>query len=181
MTGRALWTEIHGLLFGVFFLLAAYALLLEALRCYRHVPLHAELPWWERIHLAAATACGWLAVITGTFVVYPWYRAPMAPGDDLRMHPRALLLVHAQTATLHSLGMEWKEHVALLAPLAFTAAVIVWTRHRGALREEEQLRRGVLLFAGVALFATSVAGLTGAFLNKSAPVESNFSVSEGVR
>jgi hypothetical protein len=175
MNERALWTEVHGLLFGVFFLLAAYALLLDALRAFRHLPLQEELPWWERLYLAAAAVCGWLAVITGTFIVYPWYRAPMAAGDDLRMHPRALLLAHAQTAPLHSLGMEWKEHIALLAPLAFTAAAILWTRHRPVLREEPLLRRRVLIFTAVALFATGVAGLTGAMLNKSAPVESSFS------
>jgi hypothetical protein len=173
MTSHALWTEIHGLLFGTFFLLATYALLLECVRYRKHLPMQERLPLWEKSYLVGASVCGWLAVISGTFIVYPWYRAPLA-GDDIRLHPKFLLLAHAQTAQLHSLGMEWKEHVALLAPLAFTAVAFLWIRCRSALREDAALRRGVLIFAGVALFATGVAGLTGAFLNKYAPVESSF-------
>jgi len=174
MTYRALWTEVHGLLFGAFFLLAVYALLLECLRYLRHQAMPETMPAWERVYLAAAAVCGWLAVISGTFIVYPWYRAPLVAGEDIRLHPRALLLANPQTAMLHSLGMEWKEHVALLAPLAFTVAALLWSRYREALREEAALRRGVLVFMAVALFATGVAGLTGAFLNKYAPVESSF-------
>ncbi|MDE1178795.1 MAG: hypothetical protein PW789_19650 [Edaphobacter sp.] len=181
MTSRALWTEVHGLLFGAFFLLAAWTLVLECIRYYRHQPLPEHMPTWERLYLAAASTCGWLAVVTGTFIVYPWYRAPLAAGDDIRLHPRALLLAHSQTAPLHSLGMEWKEHVALLAPLAFTAAAFLWTRYRPALRQEPALRRGVLIFAAVALIATGIAGLTGAFLNKYAPVESSFATTTEAR
>lgn len=174
MIDRALWTELHGLFFGLFFLLATYALVLECVRYSRHLPLPENMAVWERVYLVGASICGWFAVITGTFVVYPWYRAPMVSGD-IRLHPKFFLLAHAHTAPLHSIGMEWKEHVALLAPLAFTAAAFVWTRCRVALREEPVLRKGVLVFACVALFATGIAGITGAFLNKSAPVESSIS------
>jgi hypothetical protein len=170
MGQHALWTELHGLFFGVFFLLASYALLLESLRYHRHQPLPETLPLWERLYLAGAAIFGWAAVLSGTFLVYPWYRAPRPAGADIRMYPRTLLLSHASTASLHSLGMEWKEHVALIAPLAFTAAVFLLTRCRRALREHPPLRLGVLVFAATALFATGIAGLTGALLNKAAPV-----------
>jgi hypothetical protein len=73
--------------------------------------------------------------------------------------------------------MEWKEHVALIAPLAFMAAVYLLTRCRTALREHPPLRLGVLVFAATALFATGIAGLTGAFLNKAAPVTDAAAVS----
>lgn len=171
MFSRAQWTEIHGLAFGLFFLLAAYALALECLRCLRHHPLHPTMPLWERAYLALAAASGWVAVLTGTFIVYPWYRAPLTTGEDIHLHPRALLLASPATASLHTLGMEWKEHVALLAPLAFTAAVLLWTRYRDALRADPLLRRGALAFATIAFFAASVAGLSGALLNKAAPVQ----------
>jgi len=170
MAHHAVWTELHGLFFGAFFLLASYALLLESLRYHRHLPLPETLPLWEQAYLAGAAIFGWAAVLTGTFLVYPWYRAPRTAGDDIRMHPRAFLLSHASTASLHSVGMEWKEHIALIAPLAFTAAVFLLIRCRAALREHPALRLGVLTFATTALFATGVAALTGAFLNKSAPV-----------
>ncbi|QNI37000.1 hypothetical protein [Edaphobacter albus] len=181
MTHHALWTELHGLFFGAFFLLASYALLLESLRYYRHLPLPERLPLWERAYLVGAALFGWAAVISGTFVVYPWYRSPLTAGDNIHMHPRAFLLAHASTAPLHSLGMEWKEHIALIAPLAFTAAAFLFIRCRAALREYPVLRLGVLSFAATALFATGVAGLTGALLNKSAPIIDAVSSSMEVR
>lgn len=181
MAHHALWTELHGLFFGVFFLLASYALLLESLRYHRHLSLPETLPLWERVYLSGAAIFGWAAVLSGTFLVYPWYRAPSTAGDDIHMHPRAFLLSHASTASLHSMGMEWKEHIALIAPLAFTAAVFLLIRCRVALREHPPLRLGVLVFAATALFATGVAGLTGAFLNKYAPVTDAVSFSMGAQ
>lgn len=168
MSSRAVWTDIHGLLFGTFFLLSVYGLLLEVFRLQKNSPL--VLPLWERVLLVAAACSGWAAVLTGTFLVYPWYRAPLAAGDALADHPKFLLLANPATAPWHSIGMEWKEHVALLAPLAFTASAYLWIRCRPQLLAERYLRRGVVAFTSVALLATAVAGAVGAFLNKFAPV-----------
>ena len=53
----------------------------------------------------------WLTVFSGTYIVYPWYRAP-DPGS-----PRSFLLANADTKAWHTFGMEWKEHVGWFAPI----------------------------------------------------------------
>ena len=58
MIDRALWTELHGLFFGVFFLLATYALVLECIRYSRHLPLPEHVAVWERVYLVGASICG---------------------------------------------------------------------------------------------------------------------------
>jgi hypothetical protein len=176
MSSRAIWTDIHGLLFGTFFLLSVYGLLLEVFRMQKSSPL--VLPLWERALLVVGACSGWAAVLTGTFLVYPWYRTPPQAGATLADHPKFLLLANASTAPLHSIGMEWKEHIALLAPLAFTASAYLWIWCRPQLLADRYLRRGVVAFTSVALLATAVAGVVGAFLNKFAPIGA-FIVSPG--
>src|SRR5439155_1632254 len=62
--------------------------------------------------LMAITA--WLSVITGTYVVYPWYRAKPGGEADLTAYPQAYLEAHPELSQWHLLGMEWKEHVGCL-------------------------------------------------------------------
>ena len=172
MTYRGTATAVHGMLFGVFFLLAVYAMLVELLR--RPVPLaDATAPSrpsvWQRMYLGITAALGWAAVLSGTFIVYPWYRAVAPAGADLHSYPKSLLLSHPDTAALHSIGMEWKEHVAFLAPIAFTMLAYVLCRYGNGIVRYPQLRRAMLAFAAAALLATGVAGGVGAMLNKAAP------------
>ncbi len=176
MTYRGTVTAIHGMLFGVFFLLAVYAMLVELLR--RPIPIgelpHAPRPSiWQRTYLVVTAALGWAAVLSGTYIVYPWYRAVPPAGADLHNYPKALLLSHANTAALHSIGMEWKEHIAFVAPIAFTMLAYVLYRYGSQIMRYPQLRRLLLAFSAAALLATGVAGAVGAFLNKAAPIESS--------
>ncbi len=175
---RALCTALHGMLFGGFFLLAAYAFVLELWRMH-----HGQTPRAynrgerrrECVYLTVTAACGWAAVLTGTYLIYPWYRAvPPHPGQNLGLYPKFQLLANPHTAALHTVGMEWKEHIAFIAPIVFTAAAFVWLRYRLQLRQERVLRLGLLAFAGTALFATAAAATLGAFLNKVAPVQGTF-------
>jgi hypothetical protein len=71
------------------------------------------------------TIAAWLTVITGTWIVYPWYRAKLPADADLHFFPRAYLLAEPQRAGWHTFGMEWKEHVAWLAPILATAVLYV--------------------------------------------------------
>ena len=95
----------------------------------------------------AMAVVAWLTCITGSFIVYTWYRA--APpdgttGDALRAFPRYFLLANEGLKEWHAFGMEWKEHVAWFAPLLATAvAYIVW-RYRGQLAGNAALRNIVI-------------------------------------
>ena len=44
------------------------------------------------------TAAGWAAVLSGAFIIYPWYRAVAPAGADLALYPKILLTAHPYTA-----------------------------------------------------------------------------------
>lgn len=176
LTNRELWTAIHGMIFGSIFLLA-FAGGLAGLYSLRPAWLTASGMKERLTRLSIGTAAmafaAWGTVITGTWIVYPWYRATPPAGTTgaaLDAYPRYALLADERTASWHEFGMEWKEHVAWIAPILATAvAFIVW-RYGKQLSIEPKLRKvliGVFIFA----FATAaVAGLLGAFITKAAPI-----------
>ncbi len=118
------------------------------------------------LYLSAMVILAWAAVLTGAYVIYPWYRdIPPAGVTDLSAYPQAFLQSSPNTTGWHDLGMEWKENVAWLAPISMTMVAYVTITYRTAVAKHRALRLAVLRFAVVAL-----AGAFGAFLNKFAPV-----------
>jgi len=171
ITQRELVTAIHGMLFGAFFLMAlfgAFVLLLE-----QSSPQTNPAPGarWQTVYLIATVALGWAAVLSGAYIVYPWYRAVAPPGADLALYPKFLLTAHPSTASWHNLGMEWKEHVAWIAPMAATMVAYVMLKHRAAWNASCQVRNAVLGFTAAAFLAAVIAGGWGAMINKRAPVQ----------
>jgi len=129
----------------------------------------------ERLHrLIAGTwimaIMAWLTVITGTYAVYPWYRAKPPAGADLTQFPRSYLLANTHLAEWHKFGMEWKEHVAWLSPILATAVAYVVIRYGSKLAHEQKIRQALMLLFTLAFLAAGVAGLFGAFINKVAPI-----------
>jgi hypothetical protein len=113
----------------------------------------------------------WLTVIVGTWIVYPWYRAAAPAGTtDLTKFPKALLVSSPDTAGWHNFGMEWKEHVAFLAPLLATAVAFATLYYGAQLVHRGEIRRAILVFFTLAFAAAGVAGLFGALITKAAPV-----------
>jgi len=175
MSSREIWTALHGMVLGAAFLpaftggfitlwdLRSGSITIEgARRSARRL-----IVWtWTMAVLA------WLTVIVGTYVVYPWYRAKPPAGTTgaaLANYPRNLLLSSPRTADWHEFGMEWKEHVAWLAPILATAVAFVVTRYRGQLAMDLHVRRALLVLYGLAFFTAAWAGLLGALINKAAP------------
>jgi hypothetical protein len=174
-TLRALITELHGILFGVFFLMAIYGLVVQLVHSYhlqQPALLTATGQSLQRLYLIGMAALGWAAVLSGAYIVYPWYRAvPPAAAADLALYPRYLLLSSPATAQWHSLGMEWKEYVAWFAVIAMTMVAYVLIKYKLSMRAHPQIRTAVLTFAIVALGAAGIAGFFGAMINKEAPVQ----------
>ncbi|MGU7812733.1 hypothetical protein [Burkholderia sp. AW49-1] len=171
---RDLLTVLHGMGFGALFMLAFSGALAELYRMSAPgapaVPSRAEHKLLM-LYLSAMVVLAWAAVFSGAYIVYPWYRAAAPAGvSDLTNYPRQLLLASPNTSGWHSLGMEWKEHVAWLAPIAMTMVAYVFGKYGPSLVKLPQVRNAVLAFAIVAFVATGVAGAFGAFLNKYAPV-----------
>lgn len=123
------------------------------------------------LYLVAMVILAWLTVFSGAYIVYPWYRAvPPAGATDLADYPQRLLLSSGKTSEWHNVGMEWKEHVAWLAPIAMTMVAYVTMKYGRAITRPRYMRTAVLGFTVAAFVATGVAGAFGAFLNKYAPV-----------
>jgi hypothetical protein len=169
---RELVTIVHGMLFGGFFLMAifgAFVMLQEWNRPETAPP--PTVSHWHTTYLIVMVALGWAAVFSGAYIVYPWYRAVAPPGADLTLYPKALLISHSYTAGWHNFGMEWKEHVAWIAPMASTMVAWVLLKHRAAWNAHRPIRTTVLGFAAVAFLAAMIAGGWGAMIDKKAPVQ----------
>jgi hypothetical protein len=171
---RDLITVLHGMGFGTLFMLAfsgAIGVLYET----TSAGTRAQPSRWEtrmfRFYLTSMTVLAWLTVLSGTYIIYPWYRATPPEGTtDLSFYPRSLLLSSPLTSGWHDLGMEWKEHIAWFTPIAMTMVAYVFIKYGPQLALHRQLRVAVLSFTAVAFVGTAVAGGVGAFLNKNAPL-----------
>lgn len=174
VTSRELWAILHGMGFGAVFLLAFAGGLAE---------LYGLRPEWmtaEGAHSRIArmktgmwimAITVWLTVISGTFIVYPWYRAAPPEGTgDLSAFPRSLLLSQPNTAAWHTFGMEWKEHVGWLAPIAATVVAAIISYYGPEITRRLEERRAVTIFFVVAFLTAAAAGAFGAFITKAAPV-----------
>jgi hypothetical protein len=175
ITTRSLWTLVHGMGFGALYLLACSgAIVLLYLRTSTDGQTHA-LPGGDRflgLYLTAMAALAWLTVLSGTYIIYPWYRAAAPAGaTNLAPYPRALLLSHPATRQWHLIGMEWKEHVAWLVPIAITMAAFIAIKYARDLKNHPQLRNALYGFVITSLFAAGIAGFFGAMLDKNAPVD----------
>ncbi len=174
MTPREILAAVHGLVFGFIFLLgfsgalfAMYNMKAEWLTTegLSKAATNVKVYLWG---LAIAT---WAAVLSGAYIVYPLYRAvPPQGATDLSGFPKFLLLANESTAQWHEFGMEWKEHVAFLAPIAATVVAFVATYYGPLLAKRVGERRAIIIFFIFAFATAAVAGMLGAFITKNAPL-----------
>jgi hypothetical protein len=138
-----------------------------------------------RIGMWAMAATAWATVITGTWIVYPWYREALAvQGDDDyagcagavlptgTCSPRDFLKsnVSGDTESWHNFGMEWKEHIAWAAPFLATAVAFIVAYYGARLIKRPWLRAATIVMFVGAFAAAAIGGFFGAFLNKIAPI-----------
>lgn len=185
LTSRELWAVIHGLILGVIFLLA-FSGALAGLWSYRPGLITTrgiqERTTRLNIGLGVMAASVWATVITGTWIVYPWYREELAgegfPGcEGLELpstacSPRDFLLsnVSGETELWHEFGMEWKEHVAWAAPFLATSAFLLLLYYGPRITARPWLRAAIIVMLVGAFAAAVVGGGFGAFINKIAPI-----------
>jgi hypothetical protein len=182
---RETMTVIHGMVLGSAFLLA-FGGGLAGLYSLRPALVTAQGIRERTRRLIVGTwgmaIVAWATVITGTWTVYPWYRAKLSGADFAgcraaqlpvgQCSPRDFLLsnVSGKTADWHTFGMEWKEHVAWIAPLLATAVAFAVTYYGPRLVRHQGVRRALMAMFVAAFAVAGIAGLFGAFLNKVAPI-----------
>jgi hypothetical protein len=188
LSNREFWTFVHGMVLGSLFLLAfsgglagLYSLRAEWLTSTGLRERMLRLRWGISVMAVVA----WATVLTGTWIVYPWYRENLSETEVDRYagceglqapneacSPRDFLLsqVSGDTESWHTFGMEWKEHVAWIAPMLATAAAFITVYYGRSLADSPFLRRLVIwLFVG-AFAVAGIAGLFGALITKTAPI-----------
>jgi hypothetical protein len=185
LSSRETWTVIHGLILGTLYLLAFGGALAGMWSLRPGLITSAGIRERMRrlyIGFGVMAVVAWLTVITGTWIVYPWYREPLADpegtscaGLDLpsdNCSPRDFLLSNAsgETEEWHHFGMEWKEHVAWAAPFLATSALLLVLYYGPRLTARPWLRTTVIVMLVASFAAAAVAGAFGAFINKVAPI-----------
>src|ERR671910_2972208 len=153
LTNREFWALVHGVVLGGAFLLAFsgglagfYSLRPEYVTV---TGVHERL---RRLTAGTIAMAGlvWLTVITGTWIVYPWYR------EDIADSPRSTLLADPSTADWHKFGMEWKEHIAWISPILATAVAFVVVYYGTNLIRHDRVRRTAI---GLFALAFVIAGI----------------------
>ncbi len=117
-----------------------------------------------KIGTSAMAVAAWGTVITGTWIVYPWYRAKIPESA------KSILLSNEDTALWHEFGMEWKEHIAWLSPILATLAAFIVLVMGAQLAQNRRITKVVMTIFILAFGIAAVAGIFGALITKIAPV-----------
>lgn len=171
---RSIWTMVHGIVLGGAALmgLAAALFSLYAVRTSDRpsgtTPHESRALAWLTVSTAVML---WLTVLVGTYIIFPPYRStPPAGTLDLSQFPRSLLLAKPDTAWLHALAMESKEHMPWIAAMLGTAVAFVSVRYRSTILGDVSLRRMAATLLAVCFALVAFVALLGVFVNKVAPL-----------
>ena len=175
-SGRSVWTMVHGIIFGGGALLGLAAALFS-LATIRVDPTTAIAPARDQTRylawlLAAVAILLWLAVLVGTYINFPAYRATPPEGlTSLAHYPEALIKSNPSTKWLQSFGMEIKEQVPWIATMLATAMAFVSVRCRSRFVTDSPLRRTAITLLAICFILVAGVSLLGVFINKVAPLD----------
>jgi hypothetical protein len=174
ITEREWWAIIHGMGLGAIFLLAYGGGLSDLYHMLRRDLNDKDglqnLVRRLCVGTVAMAVVAWMTVISGTWVVYIWYRAKPPAGANLTDYPRSYLLANEHLSGFHQFGMEWKEHVAWLAPVLATAVAFIVIRYWSRLANQPQICRALIVVFTLAFVTAGIAGAFGALITKAAPI-----------
>ena len=167
LTDREIWAALHGIVFGGLLLLGFSAAVggLWSLRREHMADEGVTIRVRRLVNgLWALAGFAWIAVITGTWIIYPWYTQEGGAQAALHRSP--------STSGWDTFSMEWKAHLAWMAPVLVTAAAAVVGHFRDELAEADRrpVRRALIALLAIAFVATAAAGVLGALVTKQAAV-----------
>jgi hypothetical protein len=159
------WALIHGMAIGGLFLLG-FTGGLVALWSLRSDLLTtagvAQQVKRLRLGTAVMALMSWATVLTGAWIILPWYRAEGGP--------KATLMADPSMRAWHTFADVWKTHIAWTAPLLATAAAALVAYYGAALARDRTARSIVTVLFLSAFAVSSLAGLIGSLVTKAAPV-----------
>ena len=167
LTGREWWGLFHGGL-GVTFLLAfgggiaGFYALRPAL-----ITSAGAVEGLRRMKagVVGMAAVAWLTVITGTWIVFPWYR------ESVPASAKSRILADPATQDWHKFAMEWKEHVSWLSPILATVVAFTVLYYGTNLIRHQRVRKAAMVLFVLAFVFAGIAGTFGALITKVAPVQ----------
>ena len=167
LSDREVAALIHGMLLGGPFLLAFTGgfVALYGLRSEYLTPdgIHDRVRQL-RIGATAMAALAWATVLTGTWLLLPWYR------DDSPNSPQSRLVSNPDTRLWHEFADVWKTHVAHMAPVFATAAAALVVYYGPSLARDRTARNIVLALFLAAFAVTTLAALVGSLVTRVAPI-----------
>lgn len=172
---RSIWTMIHGVGLGGGALVTSFAMLFFLLALRTSVDasgaqMEYEARWFTWLAVVTVILL-WLAVILGTYVTFPPYRATPPEGvTDLSAYPRQLIRSDPSTAWLHSFAMEMKEHVPWIAAMVATPVAFVSVRYGSRLLADKSLRSVATTLTAICVVLVAIAAILGTLVNKVAPL-----------
>ena len=164
---RAFWILIHGSVLGTLILLGFAVGLVGLIRLRPQSLSVAAVRGRVRmlkVSVVTMAVAVWGTVLTGTWIVYPWYR------EAIPQSPRSILLASPATEQLHHFGMEWKEHVAWISPILATVVAFIVIYYGASLIRHNRVRSTALLLFSLAFLFAIVAGTLGTLIAQEAPV-----------
>jgi hypothetical protein len=187
LTYRETFALVHGIILGAVFLLAFSGGLAGLYSLRPQLVTEAGIrERMGRLYVGTTVMAGlvWATVITGTYVVYPWYRENLA-GKDLSgckglalpnsttCSPKDFLLsnINGDTSDWHTFGMEWKEHIAWFSPFFATVAMFLVLYYRRSLAYKNTARWITISFFTLAFATAAIPGIWGALITKAAPIK----------
>jgi hypothetical protein len=167
LTNREILALVHGMLFGGPLVLA-FTGVLVAVNGLRSEYLTADGIRHHvlrlRIGATAMAVLAWATVLTGTWVLLPWYQ------EDSPKSPQSLLLSDPNTRLWHEFADVWKTHVAFMSPIFATAAAALALYYGPALARDRAARNVVLATVLAAFAISSLAALVGSLVARVAPI-----------
>lgn len=173
-SSRSIWTMVHGIVLGGGGLLALAAALFAMIAMRSTPPGDAAAAQSRHLSwlLVATSVLLWAAVIVGTYISFPPYRATPPEGlTNLSAYPRALIRSDPETAWLHSFAMESKEHMPWIAAMLATSVAFVAARYRAQLLNDDRLHRIAVGLLTLTLMLVAGVSFFGILINKVAPLQ----------
>jgi hypothetical protein len=123
----------------------------------------------RKLSTVSMAVVAWFASVTGTWLVYPGYRADPPPGTDLALYPRQYLLRTPNLRFWETFAMEWNVHVGWITPFLATAVAFVALRYGKRLVADLQVRKMLTNLFVIAFAAAVIAAVLGSLVNVAAP------------